>query len=84
MSKKLLKTETRMSRDQAAEKMRDLADKISEGNVELKAGNDSVSLEPADEVEFELQVEEEADGEMSIEVEIEWNPENENKEVEIG
>lgn len=61
-----------MSREDAGEKLRGLADKIKKGRVELKAGNDSVTLQPADQVEFELAVEKEDDGDISIEIEIEW------------
>lgn len=73
-----------MSREKAAQKFHDLADKISEGEVELKSGNDSVNLKPADQVEFELEVEEESDGDTSIEVEIEWPENAEGEEVEIN
>jgi amphi-Trp domain-containing protein len=83
MSRKLLKTETKLSREKASEKLHDLADKIGEGKVKLEAGQDSVELKPADQVEFELDVEEESDGEMSIEMELEW-PKNARKgDVEI-
>jgi amphi-Trp domain-containing protein len=83
MSRKLLKTETKLSREKASEKLHDLADKIGEGKVKLEAGQDSIELKPADQVEFELDVEEESDGEMSIEMELEW-PKNARKgDVEI-
>lgn len=84
MSPKLLKTESKMSREKASQKLHDLADKINEGQVELKSGNDSLKLNPAENVEFELQVEEESDGDISIEVEIEWPKNAENTEVEIN
>lgn len=72
-----------MSREEAAEKIHDLADKISEGEVELKSGKDSVDLQISDKVEFELDVEEENDGETSIEIEIEWKKDS-TGEVEIS
>jgi amphi-Trp domain-containing protein len=78
MSRKLLNTETKLSREKASEKLHDLADKIGEGKVKLEAGQDSIELKPADHVEFELDVEEESDGEMSIEMELEW-PKNARK-----
>lgn len=84
MSRKLLRTETKMSREKASEKLHSLADKIGQGEVELKSGNDSVKLNPADQVEFELDVEEEEDGDISIEVEIEWSKNTEAGEVEIS
>jgi len=82
MAKKLLRMESLMSRDEAAEKLHSLADKISEGRVELEAGNDSVELTPSDQVEFELEVEQESDGDLSIEVEVEWS-EEETENLEI-
>lgn len=83
MAKKLLSTETVMSREEAAEKMKELADKIGEGKVELKQGNDSIELRPSEQVEFELDVEEEHDGDISIEVEIEWSKNEKSENVEI-
>lgn len=72
-----------MSREDASEKLRSLADKISTGQVELKAGNDSVTLQPAEQLEFELDVEKEEDGDISIEIEIEWPEEQSNGDLEI-
>ena len=83
MSRKLLQTETVMSREDAAEKLHNLADKISEGRVELETGDNSVELHPAERLEFELDVEEESDGDISIEVEIEWSKEQKEEKVEI-
>ncbi|MFT4892527.1 MAG: amphi-Trp domain-containing protein [Candidatus Nanohaloarchaea archaeon] len=72
-----------MNREDAAEKLHTLADKISEGQVELKAENDSVTLQPADYVEFELDVEKEDDGDISIEIEIEWPERQSSGDIEI-
>lgn len=83
MSQKLLRTERNISREDATEKLHDLADKIGEGKIELKVGNDSIELHPADKVEFELDVEEESDGDLSVEIDIEWPKEKEEKELEI-
>lgn len=84
MTEKLLKTEEKMSREEAGEKIHSLADKIAEGQVELKSGSDSVSLQPGKQVEFELEVEKERDGDISIEIEVEW-PETEiDEELEIN
>ena len=82
MSKKLLKTNEKISRKDASEKIRSIADKIADGRVELSSDNDSVTLEPSSQVEFELQVEEEKDGDLSIEIEVEWS-EEESGGVEI-
>ena len=84
MEKKLLRMESMMSRSDAAEKLHSLADKLEEGSVELSAGEDSVSLQPSESVEFELEVEEESDGDLSIEIDIEWNDEEEGQDLEIG
>lgn len=83
MSRKLLKTTNKMAREDAAEKLHNLADKMGEGQVELKAGNDSVTLQPADRVEFELDVEEEEDGDISIEIEVEWPTRKSSNNIEI-
>lgn len=83
MSRKLLKTTNKISRGDAAEKLRNLADKIGEGEVELKAANDSVTLQPNDQVEFELDVEKEEDGDISIEIEVEWPKRQSSGEIEI-
>jgi amphi-Trp domain-containing protein len=83
MSRKLLKTTEKMSREDAAEKLHSLADKIGEGQVELKSGNDSVSLQPGKHVEFELDVEEEEDGDISIEIEVEWPEAGNGENLEI-
>ena len=83
MSKKLLKTTKKMSRKDAAEKLHSLADKIGEGEVKLRAGNDSVNLTPGNQIEFELDVEKEQDGDTSIEIEIEWPEKGTNEEIEI-
>lgn len=84
MSRKLLKTTTKMNKDDASQKLHDLADKLAEGELNLKSGNDSITLNPADQVEFELDVEEEEDGDISIEIEVEWPKNPESGEVEIN
>lgn len=83
MSEKLLKSEKSMSRQEAAEKIHSLADKIGEGNVDLKARKDSVKLKLPDQVEFEVEVEKERDGDTSIEIEVEWAENQEDKKLEI-
>lgn len=83
MSKKLLRTEQRMDRKDAAEKLHNLADKLGEGSIELKAGDNSVTLQPANDLEFELDVEKESDGDMSLEIELEWSETTEENSVEI-
>lgn len=84
MSRKLLQTEKSMSREEASEKLHELADKVAEGRVELSSGQDTVELTPADNLEFELEVEEEQDGDVSIEVELEWSDETSDSDLEIS
>lgn len=84
MSRKLLRTESMMKKEDAAEKLHNLADKISDGKVELKAGQDSIELTPAERVEFELDVEEEEDGDISIEIEVEWTKDSREANLEIN
>lgn len=75
MSRKLLKTNEKIGREEASEKIHAIADKIAEGRVELSSRDNSLTLEPSSQVEFELQVEEEKDGDLSIEIEVEWSEE---------
>lgn len=84
MVNKLIKIEKRMNRGEAANKMRDIADKIEEGELNLSSGNDSVELRPSELVEFELEVEEEQDGDLSLEMEIEWSKDDAEDELEIS
>lgn len=79
-----MKTTEKMSREQASEKLHELADKIGDGRVELKTGQDSIELRPADQVEFELDVEEESDGDISVEIEVEWPKESKGSGLEIN
>ena len=84
MSRKLLRKESMMERDEAAEKLHELADKIGDGKVEIKAGEESIELTPSDSVEFEIEVEEETDGDISIEIEVEWAKDSQNEGLEIN
>ena len=72
-----------MSREEAGEKLHSLADKIIEGKVDLKAGKDSVTLQPGEQVELEIDVEKEDDGDLSLEIEIEWPETGKSGELEI-
>jgi amphi-Trp domain-containing protein len=76
----LFESEQLMGRDAVAEYLRTLADSLEAGSdVTLRSGDQSVTLTPPGEVEFEVKAEREGpsngDGELSIEVELEW-PEN--------
>jgi amphi-Trp domain-containing protein len=84
MTEKLLSTESSMTREEAADKMRDLADKIAEGRVELNTQTDSIELRPSERVDFEIEVEEEQDGDISIELEVEWSEKGKAGDIEIN
>ena len=76
----LFESEQLMGRDAVAEYLRTLADSLEAGSdVTLRAGDQSVTMSPPSEVEFEVKAEREGptdgNGELSIEVELEW-PEN--------
>lgn len=76
----LFESEQLMGRDAVADYLRTLANSLESGSdVTLRAGEQSVTLTPPEQVEFEVKAEREgpadADGELSIEVELEW-PEN--------
>ena len=81
MEKKLFSSEKKMSRREASERIQKIAERLGEGKIELSSGQDSISLEPADQVELEIEVEEESDG-KSIEIEVEWS-ENSSEDIEI-
>lgn len=85
MSRKLLNTNRKMSREEIAENLSRIVEGLVRGEIKLSAGSNSVNLEPGDNPEFELEVEEEEeDGDISLEIEIEWNPEEGNEgELEI-
>jgi len=76
----LFESEQLMGRDAVADYLRTLADSLEAGSdVTLRAGDQSVTMHPPSEVEFEVKAEREGptdgNGELSIEVELEW-PEN--------
>ena len=52
MSRKLLKTQAKITREEASQKLHDLADKIGEGEVSLKADDDLVNLRPSENVQI--------------------------------
>ena len=82
MAQKLLKSTQKLSREEAGAKLREIAQKMEDGRITLESGSDSIAMEPAEEVEFELDVEREEDGDLSIEMEIEW-PEKPESGLEI-
>lgn len=76
----LFKSEQRMDRSEIAAALRQVADNLSDGSaITLSAGGDSVTLDPPQQVTFEVKAEREGPptgaGEFSVEFELEW-PEN--------
>jgi amphi-Trp domain-containing protein len=73
---RLFKSEERTSRSEAVSFMRQLADKIEEGKVILRQGNEEVALELPGNVVFEVQAEDEDKGakgtQRSLKLEIKW------------
>ena len=76
----LFKSETSQRREEIAALLRRVADNLESGSaIELKAGTESVTLDPPARPTFEVKAEREgaanAAGELSVEFELEW-PEN--------
>lgn len=75
-SKVLLSTEEPMSREKLAELLHDLADKMAEGEVILRQGNDGINLEIPTNLVLEVKVEEKETKQKgtksTLELEIEW------------
>jgi amphi-Trp domain-containing protein len=76
--KVLFETEHRQRREDVATYLRTVADKLdSGGSITLESGDQSVTMDPPAEVEFEVKAEREgptdAPGELSIELELEWD-----------
>ncbi len=84
MSNVVFKNEEKISRSDISDKIRRIADGMDKGEINLKAGEESVQLRPSETCEFELKVEEEKDGEISLEIEFEWYEDEENQQLEIG
>jgi amphi-Trp domain-containing protein len=76
----IFESEQRQSREQIASYLQTVVDKLGAGEpITLQAGEESVTLDPPAEAEFEVKAEREGPAggptELSIEFEIEW-PEN--------
>jgi len=75
----LFKSESTQSREEIADYLRAVADKLSTGEpVTLSAGSENVTLEVPDRPTFEVKAERETDKggrnpEKSLELEIEWD-----------
>ena len=74
----LFESERKQRRTEVADYLRAVADKLEAGeSITLEAGDQSVTLEPPGDVEFEVKAEREGPtdgpGELSIELELEWD-----------
>ncbi len=74
----LFESESEQSRAEIASYLRSVADKLEDGEpVTLKAGSDSVTMDPPARPTFEVKAEREGPtdgpGELSIEFELEWD-----------
>jgi amphi-Trp domain-containing protein len=86
---RLFKSEERKSRTAVGDFLRQLADKIAEGSVVLRAGKEEIVLEIPGNVILELQVEDEdkkSKGiQHSLEIEIKWfDTDDAGGPVELG
>ena len=74
--KRLFKSEQRMNRDEASTFLRQLADKLADGRVVLRQGQEEMELQLPHDLVFEVQVEDEDKKtkgvQHSLEVEIKW------------
>ena len=71
----LLRNKEKMSRQDASELLRTLADKINTGKISLSSGDKNVELIIPDQVEIELKAEKEIGMKKTtkkLEIEIEW------------
>ena len=72
MEKVLFEVEEKMSNQEIAEYLKNIAEKLEKGQeIKLESGDQSVQLDTDRPAEFEIKVEEE-NGEESLELEIEW------------
>ncbi len=86
--KRLFKSEERKTRSDVSAFLHQLADKISEGQVVLRQGQEEVALELPHGLILEIQVEDEdkkAKGiQHSLEVEIKWFDDDRGGPLELG
>ena len=85
---RLFKSEERMTRGDASAFLRQLADKLAEGRVVLRRGQEAMELELPQHLVLEVQVEDEdkkAKGvEHTLEVEIKWFDGEQGGSLELG
>jgi amphi-Trp domain-containing protein len=85
----LFKSESAQSRDEIASYLRNVAEKLEQGDsITLRAGEESATMDPPERPTFEVKAEREgpADGpgELSIEFELEWDENSESAEGGTG
>jgi len=85
----LFKTEQHSTRGDVASYLRTVADRLDAGEaVALESGEESVTMDPPETVEFEVKAEREgpADGhgELSLELELEWDENGTDGSLSIG
>lgn len=85
---RLFKSQERKSRSELGAFMHQLADKLSEGRVVLKRGQEELVLQLPPNVVLEVQVEDEDKGtkgtQHSLEIEIKWYDDEQGGTVELG
>ena len=85
---RLFKSEERKSRSDVGAFLHQLADKISEGQVVLRQGQEEIALQLPHNLILEVQVEDEDKGakgiQHSLEVEIKWFDDEEGGPLELG
>jgi len=85
---RLFKSEERKSRSDLSAFVHQLADKISEGRVVLRQGQEEITLQLPQSLILEVQVEDEDKGargiQHSLEVEIKWFDDEQEGPVELG
>ena len=92
--KTLFETESKFDRADIADYLRKVADSLESGEpITLKAGDQSVTLDPPQRLTFEVEAEREGPiggpGELSLEFELEWDERDSGKsgtdgDLEIG
>jgi amphi-Trp domain-containing protein len=84
---RLFKSEERKSRSDLSDFVRQLADKISEGRVVLRQGQEEITLQLPQRMILEVQVEDEDKGakgiQHSLEIEIKWFDDEQEGPLEL-
>ena len=85
---RLFKSKERKHRSDVSAFLHELADKISEGRVVLRQGQEEITLHLAENLAVEVQAEDEDKGakgiQHSLEVELKWFDEEQGGPLELG